>query len=65
MPGARRTVDIAFTRAPHGRRGPRLLWHGCQEHGNQPRVNAAHSRTKLARNRQRDANLETALTPAG
>ena len=65
LPAARRTVDIAFTRARIAVEVRGCFWHACPEHGNQPRVNADFWRTKLDRNRQRDAALEEALSAAG
>jgi DNA mismatch endonuclease (patch repair protein) len=65
LPAERRTVDIAFTRARVAIEVRGCFWHGCPKHGNRPRVNVDYWRTKLDRNRQRDADLETALTAAG
>jgi DNA mismatch endonuclease, patch repair protein len=64
---AGRTVraDIAF-------RGPHLavfvdgcFWHGCPAHGQVPVANRDYWAPKLARNADRDREVDTALTAAG
>jgi DNA mismatch endonuclease (patch repair protein) len=39
-------------------------WHGCPEHGTEPRANADWWRAKLAANRARDADTEARLGAA-
>lgn len=66
VPGnRRRSIDIAFTR-------PRLavfvdgcFWHGCPEHGTQPRANSSWWATKLAVNKARDTDTDRLLREAG
>jgi DNA mismatch endonuclease (patch repair protein) len=41
------------------------FWHGCPEHGSQPKQNAAWWRTKLDANRARDEATNQELTEAG
>jgi DNA mismatch endonuclease (patch repair protein) len=63
--GVKTHVDIAFTR-------PRLavfvdgcFWHGCPEHGTTPRANSAYWVPKLARNLERDREVDDALASSG
>ena len=66
VPGLpRRSIDIAFTRVRiavfvHG-----CFWHGCGEHGTQPKANAAWWQAKIARNVQRDRETSTHLRSRG
>ena len=58
-------MDIAFTRQKlavsiHG-----CWWHGCSQHGEVPAVNADWWRTKIERNRTRDAETRTHLESIG
>lgn len=41
------------------------FWHGCPEHGTQPKNNADFWRDKIAANRSRDANTTASLIEAG
>jgi DNA mismatch endonuclease, patch repair protein len=41
------------------------FWHGCPEHGTQPRANTAYWSEKLNRNRARDRRNDAALRLAG
>src|SRR5262245_55833621 len=46
--------DVVFTQARVAVFVDGCFWHGCPEHGTQPRTNSDYWRAKLARNRQRD-----------
>jgi DNA mismatch endonuclease (patch repair protein) len=62
VPGLpRRTIDIAFP-------GPKVavfvdgcFWHGCPEHGTDPKANDEWWAEKLARNVERDRETDAAL----
>jgi DNA mismatch endonuclease (patch repair protein) len=41
------------------------FWHGCPEHGRQPRTNESYWFRKLQRNRERDREVDSALRAAG
>lgn len=63
--GASVRADLAF-------RGPRVavfvdgcFWHGCPEHGTQPRTHAPYWAAKIERNKQRDTRQSAALTADG
>jgi DNA mismatch endonuclease (patch repair protein) len=62
---ARRTVDIAFTKAKVAVFLDGCFWHGCPEHGTQPRANADWWVVKLQRNKARDAETDAVLESAG
>ncbi|WP_454860632.1 very short patch repair endonuclease [Promicromonospora soli] len=66
IPGQkRRTIDIAFTRARVAVFVDGCFWHGCPDHGNQPRSNSDWWREKLAAIRARDADTNQALQTLG
>ena len=66
MPGlARRSIDIAFTRAKVAVFLDGCFWHGCPEHGTRPRANAEWWAVKLGRNATRDAETDALLRRAG
>jgi DNA mismatch endonuclease, patch repair protein len=66
VPGnRRRTIDIAFTRAKVAVFVDGCFWHGCPEHGTQPRANADWWTQKLATNQARDADTTVVLEAAG
>ncbi|MFA9432814.1 very short patch repair endonuclease [Egicoccus sp. AB-alg2] len=65
IPGMRRRADLVF-------RGPKVavfvdgcFWHGCPEHGTQPKTNASWWYNKLKTNRQRDTDTNQRLHDAG
>jgi DNA mismatch endonuclease (patch repair protein) len=66
VPGLpRRTIDVAFTKSRvavlvHG-----CFWHGCPEHGTQPRANSAWWAAKLRRNVERDEQTAAHLRSIG
>lgn len=61
----RRTIDIAFTRQRLAIFVDGCFWHGCEEHGVQPKHNAEWWSSKLAANRERDAETTALLVAAG
>lgn len=66
VPGlARRTIDIAFTRAKVAVFLDGCFWHSCPEHRTSPRSNADWWRTKLERNAARDTETTAALEADG
>jgi DNA mismatch endonuclease (patch repair protein) len=66
VPGAaRRTIDIAFTRARLAVFVDGCFWHACPEHGTEPAVNADWWARKLAANRARDTATDQLLEEAG
>ncbi len=65
VPGRVVRPDVAFTRARVAVFVDGCFWHVCPVHGNQPRVNIAYWRPKLARNVARDRAVDSALQAAG
>lgn len=65
LPGSRRRADIVFRRARVAVFVDGCFWHGCPEHGTQPKENATWWVEKLAQNRRRDAHTSHELTEAG
>ncbi|MGC5583463.1 very short patch repair endonuclease [Ornithinimicrobium sp. W1665] len=66
VPGnRRRSIDIAFTRARLAVFVDGCFWHGCPEHGTQPRANGPWWAAKLAANQARDADTDRLLRDAG
>lgn len=61
----RRTVDIAFARDHVAVFVDGCFWHGCPEHGTQPRTNSEWWRWKLERNRTRDDDTNRRLGELG
>lgn len=61
----RRSIDIAFTRARLAVFVDGCFWHGCPEHGTQPRANSEWWTTKLATNQARDTDTDRLLAEAG
>jgi DNA mismatch endonuclease (patch repair protein) len=60
-----RRVDIVFPRAKLAVFVDGCFWHGCPQHGNQPKANEAYWQPKLARNKARDALVTSELEAAG
>ena len=65
LPGIRRRADLVF-------RGPKVavfvdgcFWHGCPEHGTQPKSNSEWWRDKIDANRQRDKDTTCRLEAQG
>jgi DNA mismatch endonuclease, patch repair protein len=65
LPGHRRRVDIVFSRQRVAVFVDGCFWHGCPQHCQQPKANAAWWAEKLERNRRRDQDTDAALTAAG
>ena len=65
LPHLNCTADIVFRRARLAVFVDGCYWHGCPEHGTQPRTNAAYWSAKIARNIERDRRTDTALSEAG
>ena len=65
LPDVRVRVDVAFTRARVAVFVDGCFWHGCPDHGEQPRANAYYWREKIERNRRRDQRIDGALREAG
>lgn len=61
----RRSIDIAFTKAKVAVFVDGCFWHGCPEHGTQPRTNSDWWTTKLAANMARDTDTDQLLRQAG
>ena len=60
-----RRADLVFTRARVAVFIDGCYWHGCPEHGTAARSNAGYWSTKIARNRDRDAETDRLLDDAG
>jgi len=58
-------VDIVFARARVAVFVDGCFWHGCPDHGTQPKRNAEWWRNKLDQNRRRDASTNGELEAAG
>lgn len=57
--------DVVFTRARLSIFVDGCFWHGCPEHGTNPKSNSSYWDAKLARNRERDAEVTAALEAEG
>lgn len=65
LPHVNRRADIVFRPAKvavyvHG-----CFWHGCPEHGTQPKRNSEYWTEKIERNRKRDLETENKLRESG
>ena len=65
LPGARRRADVVFPRAKVAVYLDGCFWHGCPDHGTQPKANAAWWAAKIDANRHRDADTDQSLARAG
>ena len=65
LPGVRRTADVVFTRARVAVFLDGCWWHGCPEHYREPKTNASYWAPKVARNRERDEEVDRLLAEAG
>ena len=61
----RRRADIAFLGERVAVMVDGCYWHGCPEHHNRPKRNAAWWDAKIERNRMRDAETDRLLRDAG
>lgn len=57
--------DVVFTRARVAVFVDGCFWHRCPKHGNDPRSNSSYWGPKLARNVERDREVNTRLAAAG
>ena len=65
LPGMRRRADLLFRSARVAVFVDGCFWHGCPEHGTQPKSNAIWWAEKIAANIQRDRDTDRRLTEAG
>lgn len=66
VPGApRRSIDVAFTRARLAIFIDGCFWHGCPEHGTQPKNNSSWWSEKFQANQRRDADTNRLLRNVG
>ncbi len=65
VPGSRRTVDVAFTRARVAVLVDGCFWHRCPTHGTVPTANRAWWMAKLDRNVKRDRLTNELLEQLG
>jgi DNA mismatch endonuclease, patch repair protein len=61
----RRTADIVFRPAKVAVEVRGCFWHGCPDHYRQPTANRPYWEAKVARNMQRDKEIQQALEHAG
>lgn len=57
--------DLIFVRARVAVFVDGCFWHGCPEHGSWPKRNAPFWRSKILRNRERDARVDASLHAHG
>jgi DNA mismatch endonuclease, patch repair protein len=65
LPGMRRRADLVFGSARVAVFVDGCFWHGCPEHGTQPKRNAAWWATKIAANAERDRDTDRRLAADG
>ncbi|WP_342775831.1 very short patch repair endonuclease [Micromonospora pisi] len=65
MSGLRRTADLVFSTARVAVFVDGCYWHGCPEHHRPARTNSDFWRTKIDRNKQRDAETDRLLAESG
>jgi DNA mismatch endonuclease, patch repair protein len=65
VPGIRTRADIVFPREKVAVYVDGCFWHGCPDHGTMPKANAAFWGPKLARNKERDDEIDQALSQQG
>jgi DNA mismatch endonuclease (patch repair protein) len=58
-------VDIAFPKRRVAVFVDGCFWHRCPDHGTSPRANHGYWSAKLARNAERDGEVDAALTGCG
>lgn len=63
--GVRRRADIVFPRLRLAVFVDGCFWHGCPDHGSEPRANATFWRDKITTNRRRDRDTDERLATAG
>ena len=65
IPGSRRTVDIALSRARLAIFVDGCFWHDCPDHGSRPKSNAEWWRRKMRENVARDRDTNQRLQDLG
>ncbi|MFE4615550.1 MULTISPECIES: very short patch repair endonuclease [Streptomyces] len=65
LKGVRREADIIFGPAKVAVFVDGCFWHACPEHATWPKRNSEFWRTKIEKNRTRDANTDARLEAAG
>ena len=65
LPGVRRRADVVFGPAHVAVFVDGCFWHGCPEHYRTPKTNNGYWSPKIARNMERDREIDAALAEAG
>jgi DNA mismatch endonuclease (patch repair protein) len=65
LPGMRRRADLLFTSARVAVFIDGCFWHGCPDHGTQPKSNAAWWAEKIISNVKRDRDTDQRLAAEG
>lgn len=65
VPGIRTRADIVFPREKVAVYVDGCFWHSCPDHGTMPKANADFWEPKLARNKERDREINAALQEKG
>jgi DNA mismatch endonuclease, patch repair protein len=65
LPHLNRRADLVFTRARVAVFVDGCYWHGCPEHARPSRTNVEFWGPKIARNKERDAEIDQILADAG
>jgi DNA mismatch endonuclease, patch repair protein len=65
LPGMRRRADLVFSSARVAVFVDGCFWHGCPEHGTQPKNNAAWWAEKIETNKRRDRDTDRRLAADG
>jgi DNA mismatch endonuclease (patch repair protein) len=66
VPGTRRRIDIAFTKAKIAVFVDGCFWHGCPEHGNRDHeINGWYWPKKIQTNKSRDSDTDLRLAEVG
>jgi DNA mismatch endonuclease (patch repair protein) len=65
VPGVRTRADLVFPREKVAVYVDGCFWHGCPDHGTMPKANADFWGPKLARNQERDREINKALADEG
>ncbi|MEU7069618.1 very short patch repair endonuclease [Streptomyces narbonensis] len=65
LKGVRREADLVFGPAKVAVFVDGCFWHACPEHATWPKRNSEFWRTKIEKNRARDANTDARLEAAG
>lgn len=65
LPGMRRRADLVFSSARVAVFVDGCFWHGCPDHGTQPKRNAAWWAEKIASNAERDRDTDRRLVADG